>query len=567
MLGLSYPDLLVIILYLGLTTVIGLRASRGVKSSGDFFMGGRKFGKLQMVAKAFGVGTRADHAVAVIGASYHGGLSGIWYQWLYIFSTPFFWLIAPIYRRLRYVTTGDFFEQRYGKAAGGLYVFIALLYFAVEIGMILRGTGTTVEALTRGVVPANAVILVSTVVFATYSGLGGLVAAVSTKLLQSLMMLILSLLVLPFAVASIGDLTSLNERLGDAAFALVSSTSEVTFWFVVMITINGLVGIVAMPHHMAIGGAGKTEISCRTGWTYGNVMKRFVTLAWAFTGMYAAAMFPGIDPGVREQAFGVMLLNLLPAGLIGLVIAAMLASLMAVCDAYMVDGAALFTRNVYGRFAGSSGDESHQLRVARFSSFGVVAAGIVVALLLSDVVSGLAIVWKIMAFLGIPFWMAVFWRRGNRYGLWTSVIVTTALATYTGSLGWGLADQIALYLPAGVISFVAASLLTRPEPAERIHAFYTLLHTPVGEEAALKAAGVATIMEGSAISASVDDPSRSLEEQGHGLLLADLLSLHRTFSFRRYRVDLLGFLAAAAMILAIIGLAMLLSFLGTGGRP
>lgn len=563
MLGLSILDLAVIVLYLGLITTIGLRASRSMKNSGDFFMGGRRFGKLQMVAKAFGVGTRADQAVAIVGASYHGGLSGIWYQWLYIFSTPFFWIIAPIYRRLRYVTTGDFFEERYGKPAGALYTFIALLYFAVEIGMLLRGTGTTVEALTRGSVPADAVIAVATIVFVTYGSLGGLVAAVSTKLLQSLMMLILSILVLPFAISSLGGLGNVRQQLGDAAFSLVSSTSEVTFYFVTMITINGLVGIVAMPHHMAIGGAGKTEISCRTGWTYGNVMKRFVTLAWAFTGVYAAAMFPGIAPAMREQAFGVMLLNLLPAGLIGLMIAAMLASLMAVCDAYMVDGSALFTRNLYRKIFGTEGGDVRQLRVARWSSFGVVGSGIMVAFLLADVVSGLAIIWKIMAFMGIPFWMAIFWRRGNRYGLWVSVAVTTSLSLYANSLGWGLADQIALYLPTGVVTFIIVSLLTRPEPEEKLHAFYTLLHTPVGEEHLLAAAGVKPILEGSSVGAERKNATKSLEEQGHSLVLVDLLSLHKTFSFKRYRVDVLGFLAATAMILAIIGLAVLLSHLGT----
>ena len=96
------------LLYLVGITYIGLRASRGVKSSGDFFMGGRRFGKLSMIAKAFGVGTRVDHVVAITGASYEVGLSGVWYQWLYIFSTPFYWMIAPIYRRLRYRDDGGF---------------------------------------------------------------------------------------------------------------------------------------------------------------------------------------------------------------------------------------------------------------------------------------------------------------------------------------------------------------------------------------------------------------------------------------------------------------------------
>lgn len=562
MLGLTFLDVAVIVLYLGGITYIGVRASRSVKNTGDFFMGGRRFGKLLMVAKAFGVGTRADQAVAVVGASYHVGLSGIWYQWLYIFSTPFFWIISPLYRRLRYVTTGDFFEERYGKTAGALYTLMALLYFAVEIGMVLRGTGTTVEVLTRGAVPSNFVILVATLVFVSYSSAGGLVAAVSTKLLQSIMMLILSLLLIPFAVNAAGGLSDIRQVVGAEMFSLVSST-EVTFFFVTMITINGLVGIVAMPHHMAIGGAGKSEMSCRTGWTYGNVVKRFVTLAWAFTGVYAAAMYPGLTPEVREQAFGTMLLNLLPAGLVGLMIAAMLASLMAVCDAYMVDGSALFTRNFYGKIVGKGSRNDLDLRVARWSSIGVVTFGIVVAFLLTDVISGLAIIWKIMAFLGIPFWMAIFWRRANRYGLWSSIVVTTSISLYTASLGWGLAEQIALYLPVGFGTFALVSLLTRPEPEEKLHAFYTLLHTPVGEEYRLKEAGVTAVLEGHSEASVKYRKGDSLEEQGHSLLLVDLLSLYKTFSFKRYRVDILGFVAATMIILFVIGVAVVLS--GVGG--
>jgi SSS family solute:Na+ symporter len=131
---------------------------------------------------------------------------------------------------------------------------------------------------------------------------------------------------------------------------------------------------------MAIGGAGKSEISCRTGWTYGNIVKRFATLAWAFTGVIAAALLPGIAGGDREQALGAMILHLLPSGLVGLMIAAMVASLMAVCDAYMVDGSALFTRNVFRRFVKGVA-VARELTVARWSSVMIVVAGIVFAFL------------------------------------------------------------------------------------------------------------------------------------------------------------------------------------------
>lgn len=559
--GLAPVDLAVIVIYLVGITYIGLRGARGVKNSGDFFMGGRRFGKLSMMAKAFGVGTRVDHVVAITGASYDVGLSGVWYQWLYIFSTPFYWLIAPIYRRLRYVTTGDFFEERFGPLAASAYTIGALLFLSVEIGMMLRGAATTIEALTRGAMNADVMILIATLAFIGYSSVGGLVAAVSTKLLQSFMILVLSLLLVPFAFSRVGGFTSLHEALPAHMFDLFSS-GEITPYVIAMMTLNGLVGVIAMPHHMAICGAGRSEANCRTGLTYGNIVKRFATLGWAFTGVMGAALFPGMVTGHREQALGMLILQLLPAGLVGLMIAAMLASLMAVCDAYMVDGAALYTRNVYRKMAGASTDDRKVLRVGRISSIAVAAFGVICAFLLADVLTGLTIIWKLTAFFGIPFWLAVFWKRGNRYGLWTSLIVSSALAITTQALGWRLADQIAVYLPAGIIGFIVASLLTRPEPEAKLREFYFLLHTPVGEEERLRKAGVHAVLEGQSVASPAGRPDVPLEDQGHSLLVVDMLSLFRRFSFQRYRVDILGFIAAAILILCIIGGSILFARIG-----
>jgi Na+/proline symporter len=406
-------------------------------------------------------------------------------------------------------------------------------------------------------------ILVATLAFIGYSSVGGLVAAVSTKVLQSFLILVLSLLLVPFALSRAGGFEQLHRTLPAAMFDLFSSL-EVTPFFILMVTINGLVGVIAMPHHMSIGGAGKSEISCRTGWTYGNVVKRFATLAWAFTGVLGAALFPTLVAGVhREQALGMLILNLLPAGLVGLMIAAMLASLMAVCDAYMIDGAALFTRNVYRKLARAAANDQKVLRVGRISSIAVAVVGVGFAFLLSDVVTGLTIIWKITAFLGIPFWIAVFWRRGNRYGLWASLAVTAAAALGTQALGWNLADQIAVYLPAGIIVFVLVSLLTPPEPEEKLKAFYLLLHTPVGEEYRLAEAGVQPVLQGKSVASPSAESGVPLEQQGHSLLLVDLLSLRRKFSFKRYRVDVVGFLAATILILAIIGSGILLARIGS----
>lgn len=96
--GLHYLDFATLLIYLLGITVIGLIASRGVKKSIDYFMGGRRFGKAVLIMHAFGTGTHTDQAVNVVGASYKLGLAGIWYAWLPLFVTPFYWLIMPLFR-------------------------------------------------------------------------------------------------------------------------------------------------------------------------------------------------------------------------------------------------------------------------------------------------------------------------------------------------------------------------------------------------------------------------------------------------------------------------------------
>lgn len=551
-LGLPWIDWSVIVLYIAVVTWVGWRSTRKVHSTGDYFMGGRRFGRLLMVAQAFGTGTRTDQVVAVVGASAQVGLAGIWYQWLYLFSTPFFWIISPVYRRLRYITIGDFFDQRYSPSIGAVYALVGLLYFSVNIGIILKGTGITIEAVSGGAIQMEWAVLGMMLFFLLYGLLGGLVAAAVTQYIQGLFILILSFMLIPFALSEAGGVGAVRAALPDDWFRLVA-TEEVTLFFIVMAVFNALVGIVVQPHHMAINGSGKDEISCRSGWTYGTFIKRAATLGWAFSGAIVVVLFPqlhDVSGAEREMAFGLAVTELLPSGFVGIMIAAMVAAVVAACNNFMVTGSALFTRNFYQRYIKRDGDEAHYLNVARVGSVLVVVLGVSFALLIPSVVQGLLLIWKIMAFMGIAFWMAVIWRRSNRWGAWISVLVAAGTSFYTEWLGWSFPEQAALYLPLGFLSFVLASKLTPAEPEEKLNAFYSLLNTPVGAEQRLVGTGIPVINEPalqpgqSEERTSVTIPlldDRPAAERGESLLLVHLLRIRSVFDYRRFKVDLDGF--------------------------
>ncbi len=569
MLGISLLDWIVLGGYFVLITTIGVWTYKKIKNSADFFMGNRRFGKVLMIAQAFGVGTHTDQPVSVSGASYTTGLAGIWYQWMWMFATPFFWIIAPIYRRLRYVTMADFFKERYGTTLAIVYTIMGMLYFCMDIGIMLKGTGITIEGLTGGAIPESPTILISTVLFVIYGLAGGLIAAAVTDLIQGVLILVLSFLLIPFAINAAGGMSNINAGLPEHMFSLVAP-QEVTLFFIIMIVLNGLIGIVVMPHHMAIGGAGKSEVSCRTGWTYGNFLKRFATMGWAFIGVFAAFLYPGLGFHERELAFGMAAKNLLPVGLVGLMIAAMIAAVMSTCDAFMVHASALFTRNVYLPYINRKATEKDMLRIARISSGVVVLGGVFFAYIFPSVIHGLIEVWKVTAYLGIAFWFGVTWKKANRYGALSSALSMAAIAIYTGNyLSWSIQYQIALYVPVGILVMIVVSKLTKPEPAEQLRKFYTLLDTPVGKEQQLRDQNIEIKLEGQSEARRRRPEKESKLEKylsddvDDGLLLVDLMSLKKKFSWARYKTDILGFATAAGIAFGMILLAIFLANIGS----
>ncbi len=102
---------------------LGAWMGRKIRRAADDFMP-RRFGKGTMIMHAFGTGTASDQAVSVAAATARFGLSGIWFQWIWLFSTPFYWLIAPIMRRFRAVTTADVYELRYDRSVLMLFAIV-----------------------------------------------------------------------------------------------------------------------------------------------------------------------------------------------------------------------------------------------------------------------------------------------------------------------------------------------------------------------------------------------------------------------------------------------------------
>ena len=379
MVGLHLLDFVVLIGYLLIIFGIGVWTTKKVKNTGDYFVAGRGLGKFMTAMLNFGTGTHSDQAVGVISKTYQVGLAGIWYQWLWLIKTPFDWIMAPIWRRLRVVTCADYFRSRYSESVATLYAFMAIIITMINMGTMLLGSSLVVESLTGGQIPFAVSVIGMTVLFVSYGMAGGFIAAAFTDVLQGLLTIVLSFMLLPFALKAVGGFSGLHEKLADAPHDMFSLTApgDITIFFITMAVINGLVNIAVQPHTIPISTSCKTEMESRIGVTYGTYIKRLCTAAWAFTGLCAMALYPGLEN--PDHAFGEIARHLLPTGLVGLLIASMLAAVQSSCDAFMVTASGIFTRNVWRVYFQKKGTDKEYLLVGRISGLVTVAGGLAFA--------------------------------------------------------------------------------------------------------------------------------------------------------------------------------------------
>lgn len=534
-------DWIVIAVYFVIITAIGLIVGYRVRQTGEYFLGGRRFGPWLMMAQSFGVGTHAEMPVALAGAVYSSGASAIWFQWKNLFITPFYWLMAPVFRRIRRTTMAEFTEDRYGSWMAAIYIVFALCFFIINTGSMLKGAGKVISQATGGGVGVNEIVVAMTAMFMLYSFVGGLIAAAWTDLFQGFLIIALSFMLIPLGFQVVGGLDGMQASLEPFRFSL-STPSGIGPWVIAMLTVNGLVGIMAQPHQLAAVGTGKDERTCRVGMLYGNMIKRVCTVGWALVGLIVAAMVAqghgdAAALGDPENAFGFACRQLLFPGALGLMIAAILAANMSTCSAFLVDSGALFTEGLYRRRIMPDRKDRHYLWVGRASGFVITMLGVLYAMFLIESVLYTFLLTETLAtFVGIGVLGGIVWRRANRWGALASLLASLAtnfvLYYVTGQrLDHWDANVFLASLAIGTTALVVASLLTTAEPQSGLDDLFGRLQT------------------------SSDPPAPPATAENRPLLLVNLLQLRRAAGapgWRAYREDLGGFAAGWIMVFVVV---------------
>jgi Na+/proline symporter len=288
------------------------------------------------------------------------------------------------------------------------------------------------------------------------------------------------------------------------------------------------------------------------------------------------------------MAFGYACRELLGPGLMGLMVACILAANMSTCSNFMVNIGAMFTRDFYKVFLRSVAADRELLLVGRLSGLALTGLGICFALIVDQVLDAFLFTETLSALLGVMFVGGIFWKRANRQGAIAATAVS-CLAYYfsnylltccpAGAAGNGktlcsacgrlfesvgngqtweflasgshqlvypwTAGPFGFAMLAGFLALIVASLLTKPEPAEKIARFFDNMTRSTDAEGLPNGGQKPTAAE-----------------RGEELIFLDLpgwLTAERWKGFwKRYREDIAGFVIAWLAVGFIIWTAWLI---------
>lgn len=493
MYGLSLMDLSVIGVYFVVILYIGFRAMLRIKNSEDYFMGGRKFNKLVQIFSAFGQATSADTGPSVATTTAKNGAAGIWSALMMLFVTPAYWFTGVWYRRMRVLTLGDYFTERYNsKLMGGVYsvfgsiglmILLSVGYISITKTVMImtpkeKADYTQQEkveyqkalqldhleamdysALTEAqkekmetlraqdpskrfsYIDKNAFIWIIAIVVILYSMIGGLEAAFYSDVLQGVFILLLSVLLLPFALWHINQLYGgegimgafqiIHEQLPESFFEIFGSpaTMDFTWYYIAAISLIAMFNVMVGANQLVATGAAKNEYTARYGFTFGTYLKRVVIVLWGITALAITLLYGGAveDPDLLFGYATRQLLGPLNIGLIGLMIASLTAALMSTADMMMLTVSGLITHNIYKPLFSQNKSEKHYVTTGRILGAVVVVGSAVIVMNSTSILNALKANWEFNVVIASGFWLGILWRRTNRKAVWTAMISTFVL--------------------------------------------------------------------------------------------------------------------------------------------
>jgi len=438
-LGIPVLDLVIIAIYMIGILIAGILSVRKLKlTSQVYFLAGRSLSWGYVGAALFAANISTIHMVGLAASGYTDGL--VWgnFEWMATFTLILLGLVfAPFYFKSKISTLPEFLEKRYSPGSRMFLAFMAIMgALFIHIGMSLYA-GAAVFKQFFGIDVVTSILIIS-VITAIYTVLGGLKAVVVTETIQTVIFVlgaatltIFAILALPgHGVHSLAQLKAVVKP--DQLSMLQAHSSAGLPWYAVFLGYP-ILGVWYWCTDQTIVqrvlGA-RTQMDAQRGPLLAGLFKITPVFIMVFPGVLGYVLFKDIIGADSNQTLPVLILQLVPTGIRGLISAALLAALMSTIAAALNSTGTLVAVDIIKRVKPEISDEK-QVRIGRISAVAVMLLAMAWSTQGGRYSSIFEAINTIAAYLAPPittvFLWGVFWRRGTKQAALTTLIMGFSL--------------------------------------------------------------------------------------------------------------------------------------------
>ena len=394
------------------------------KNTTDYFLAGRNIGWFIVGASIFASNIGSEHVVGLAGNGAGDKMPLLIYElhaWIVLMLG---WVFLPFYARAGVFTMPEFLEKRFDERSRWVLSIVSIVaYILTKVSVTIYAGGVVVSALLGIPFWIGAVATVG--LTGLYTVLGGMRAVVYTETIQAII-LVLGAGVLTFmGLNAAGGWGELKATVGPEYFNMWRANSDPDYpWLPLFIT-STVVGIWYWCTDQVIVQRVLTARNIkegRRGAIFGALLKLMPVFLFLIPGVVALSlkMQGKLDWDSPDQAFPVLMSNLLPSGLRGLVAAGLLAALMSSLASVFNSCSTLFTLDIYKKLKPDK-PEKELVKTGRIATFIVVGLGLLWIPIISRLSDGLyEYLQNVQAYISPPiaavFLLGIFYKRINSNG-------------------------------------------------------------------------------------------------------------------------------------------------------
>lgn len=383
-------DVLIVVGIIVLVTLFGMWIGRKEDTSSDYYLAGKTVAWWAIAGSIFGTNISSHHMVGMMGAGLKEGFAQANFEFGAIFGLMMLcYFFLPFYRRMGLFTLSEYLGRRFDDRSRLVYSITNMAFLLIQmVGTMILG-GLTIATLTADspyAVSYQTAVFMLAAIAAAYTFYGGLKADIFNDVVQSVLLLLGSGVIAVLAIwhPNVGGLTGLLEKEPEKFHVFFEPSHPELPWTGVF---SGL-----MVLHLYYWGTNQfivqRTLGARTDWDarMGTITAGFFKLLIPFLcivpGM-AAGYILAIDPATEsDTAFAGLTRALLPSGygLVGLVMAALVAGILSTIDSMMNSTATLFTFDIYKKYVRPDASEMRLIWVGRGAMMLMVCTAIALSL-------------------------------------------------------------------------------------------------------------------------------------------------------------------------------------------